>query len=258
MSIVPVEKAGFVSPKAVQEAITDKTQLIAIMAANNETGVKNDIEAIAQIAAAHKIPLLVDGVALCGKEVFTIPRGVTFFVVSSHKIHGPVGAAALFIRKGAKLLPLITGGGQERGLRAGTENVAAIVGFAAAVSILQQEQEAITGHLKLLQSYFESQLEKELPFIQVNGKEADRLASTSNILFRGIDGEELLFALDREKIAASLGSACASGGLTASRVLLAMGLSQQEAISSIRFSFSRMNTLAELQRAIEVICRLKL
>lgn len=253
---LPVGKEGFVKVEALEKAVNDKTRLIITMAANNETGIKNDIAAIAALAERHTIPLMVDAVALFGKERFTMPKGVALLCISGHKFHGVVGAAALFIDKSLKLPPFILGGGQERGLRAGTENLPAIAALAQAVSMLDELLPAAQLHMEQLRNDFEEQLKERLcGFVAINGSESLRVVNTSNVLFKGMDGESLLYSLDRAGVAASLGSACSSGSLEPSPVLLNMGLTLQQASSSLRFSFSRMNSQEETARAIEIICR---
>lgn len=255
-TFVPVGASGAVDPAAIEGAITSATRLIAIMAANNETGVKNDIFAIAAIAERHGIPLVVDAVALVGKESMSIPAGVSALCFSGHKIHAPQGVAAVFIRRTLKpgLVPLITGGGQERGLRGGTENIAAIVAMAKAVELLQQELPAAQSRMKLLRDSLERQLIERFPaVVTVNGGGSQRLVNTSNLAFHGVDGESLLFALDRQGIIVSLGAACASGAIEPSRVLRAMGLPLAVVRSSLRFSLSRMTMQDEVDRTVDVI-----
>lgn len=243
---------GAVRPEQVEEALTSDTKLIAIMAANNETGVKTDIEGIAKIASEADVPLFVDGVALLGKERFQIPEGVSAMCFSGQKIHATQGAGFCFIRRRLKLCPMITGGRQEFGRRSGTENLPGIVGLAEAVAILYDEMDRVVPKIQRLRDRFESTLKEKCSNVVVNG-EGPRVVNTSNLCFTGVDGETLLTALDLEGVAASHGSACSSGALGPSRVLLNMGLSRDRVLSSIRFSFSRFTTEEEIERAIDII-----
>jgi len=241
---------GAVSPQQVLESIRPDTNLIVLMAANSETGVKTDYEAIAEIAATRKIAFVVDGVQLLGKEPFSLPRGVSAISFSAHKIHGPKGIGFTIIRKGFRLAPFISGGNQEFGKRAGTENVAAIAGLAKAIELLS-DQKVYTLKMATLRDHFEKEL-ISLGGVSVNG-EGSRIANTSNLAFEGIEGEVLLLKLDLEGLAASHGSACSTGALEPSRVLLNMGYSKERAGSSVRFSLCRHTEKEEIERAISII-----
>lgn len=247
--------SGAITPQQVVEAISPKTRLIALSAANSETGVKTDIEAIAKIAAARDIFFFVDGVALLGKEQFSIPAGISAMAFSGHKIHGPKGSGVAFIRSPHKIKPLLTGGGQEYGLRSGTENLAAIIGLTKAVELLKDKLPAATEHMRQLRNYFEEKVKEKFPKAHVNGT-GPRLPNTSNIAFPGINGEELLMQLDIAGVAASHGSACSAGALEPSRVLINMGLSRKEAGSSVRFSISRDTTQAEIDHALKILSKI--
>jgi cysteine desulfurase len=241
---------GAISPQQVKNAITPNTKLIALTAANSETGVKTDIEAIAQIAHEHKIFLFVDGVALLGKESFTIPQGVSAMSFSGHKIHGPKGSGLALLRHGHKLEPLFHGGGQEYGMRSGTENMAAIIGFTKAIELIRDKQALITEQMQSLRDYFEKELQTICPLIQINGN-GKRIPNTSNISFPSFSGEDLLIALDQAGIAVSHGSACSSGALEPSRVLINMGIPKKIAASAIRFSLSRNTTKEEIDKTLQ-------
>lgn len=245
---------GAVHPKQVEEAIRPDTQLIALMGANNETGVLTDIEAIAALAQKKGIPFIVDGVAWLGKEQFSLPAGVSAIFFSGHKIYAPKGIGFCICRQGLKLEPLFIGGGQEYQKRAGTENVAAIVALAEAVRLLALEQGEKILKMRRLRDHFEQALMAALPDIIVNG-EGPRISNTSNLSFLGIDGESLLIHLDREGLSASHGSACASGALEPSRILLAMGMPLSQARSSIRFSIGYSTTEEEIDEAIDRIVK---
>ncbi len=246
ITYLPVGTYGAVTPEAVKAAITDKTTLIVLSAANNETGVKTNIEAIGNIALQANIPFIVDGVALLGKEHFTIPPGVSAMVFSGHKIHAPKGIGFIYVRSNFKLEPLLTGGDQEFSKRAGTENLAGILGLAKAVELINP------GKMETLRDYFEDQLKGK---IEINGT-GPRICNTSNLSFTGVDGETLLIGLDQAGIAASHGSACASGALEPSRILQNMGLPRPRVLSSLRFSLSRFTTQQEIDTVIQTLLRL--
>ena len=243
---------GAVHPDAVKNALRPDTRLITLMAVNNETGVKTDIEAIAEIALKAGVPFIVDGVALLGKEHFQIPQGVSAMFFSGHKINGPKGIGFYFCRQGLKLLPLYSGGNQEFHKRAGTENLPGIAALAEAVHILEQEQSQIADQLRKKRDRLEKTLSDQLGGITVNG-EGPRVVNTANLSFEGVDGESLLLNLDLEGISASHGSACSSGALEPSRVILNMGIPLKQARSAIRFSVGRNTTQEEITRAIEII-----
>lgn len=211
---------GAPSAEAVEKAIRPDTKLISLIGANNETGVKVDIEAIALMAEKASIPFMLDAVCLIGKDSFTkIPKGVTFLTCSGHKFHAPKGVAVAIIRESAKLYPYITGGPQEGGLRAGTENVAAIVSFAKALSVVAETLKSSVETMRRLRDHFEASLFAKLRDVEINGY-GQRVCNTSNLRFSGIDGEALLIKLDLLGVSVSHGSACASSALEPSRVLL--------------------------------------
>lgn len=240
---------GQLSPKDLEEAIIPSTRLIVLSGANSETGVKLPLEEFAKIAEEKKIPFVVDGVQLLGKEPFSIPKGVTAMAFSGHKFHGPKGMGLLFCRKKHPLSPLITGGGQEKTLRSGTENMPGIVGFAKAIELLQTELPEANMRMAMLRDRLEEGVQKIYPSTKVNGV-GNRLCNTSNLFFEGVDGEGLLIQLDMQGIAVSMGSACSSGSHEPSRVLLQMGRSRSEAMSSLRFSLSRFTTSEEIDEAL--------
>lgn len=246
---------GAVNPEAVKAAIRPDTLLITLMAVNNETGVKTDFEAIAAIAKAAGIPFVVDGVALMGKELFTMPEGVSAMCFSGHKFHAPQGTGFAFIRSGLKLKPLITGGEQEFGRRPGTENVIGILAMSKAIQLLSDELPLASEKMFYLRDRFENTLQSELPGVYVNG-DGPRTVNVSNLAFEDIDGETLLMALDTAGVAASHGSACSSGALEPSRILLSMGLGQERVRSSLRFSLSRMSTEQEIDQACQILIKI--
>ena len=243
---------GSTRPKDVLSAIQNDTKLIALSAANSETGVKTDFDAIAHIANEKGIFFCVDGVALLGKETFTIPSGVSAMAFSGHKLHAPKGSGLAFIRSPHKLEPLLHGGGQEMGMRCGTENLANITGLTKAIELLREKLPDATTHMAALRDHFETELKKIFPSLQING-EGPRLPNTSNLSFPNVNGEELLMNLDLKGIAASHGSACSSGAHEPSRVLLNMGYPKARAASALRFSLSRLTTPQEIDRTLAVL-----
>ena len=234
-----VELPGVVTPEMLENCDGD---LLVLSAANSETGSLLDLEKIAAWAERKKIPFIVDGVQLLGKVPFTLFPGITAAAFSGHKIHGPKGVGFFFLRSGTKCAPLLRGGHQERGVRGGTENLSGILGLAKAIEIA-------TPLCSDLRDHFESLLSD---ISEING-EHPRLPNTSNLYFPGIDGETLLIHLDLNGIYASHGSACTSGALEPSRVLLSLGYSPERAKSSLRFSLSRFTTKKEITRAAKII-----
>lgn len=249
---VPVDLWGAPLPEQIEKAIQPDTSAIILSAANNETGVKIDLESIAQIAYKRSIPLFIDAVASVGKEPFVLFPGISGVAISAHKFHGPKGVGALFLRAPLKLVPEITGGAQEMGRRAGTENLTGILGLAEALEILKESQDEITKHLLDLRIHFETALFREIPDLLIHGL-GPRISNTTNIAFLGCDGETLLMQLDLAGIAASHGSACSSNSLEPSRVLINMGIDRRTARSSLRFSLSRQTSREEIDHAVQTI-----
>lgn len=239
---------GYIDPEDIRKSITQNTKLIVLSAVNSETGVKNKIQEIAKIAKEFSVFFVVDAVALIGKELFEIPDGVSAMGFSSHKFHGPTGVGFVYLNKSCRITPLLFGGEQEYQMRAGTENLSGIIGMTKAIELLQGKVVEYSAQMTELRNLFESLLIKNIQGIQINGT-GDRISNTSNICFNQVNGENLLINLDLEKIAASHGSACSSGGIEPSRVLLNMGLTPERASSSIRFSLSRYTTQKEIESA---------
>lgn len=255
ITFVPVGEEGSVSPGDIEKAIREDTKLIVVMAVNNETGVINPIDEIAKIAKKYQIPLVVDGVALLGKGDVKVPAGVSAMCFSGHKLHAPAGIGFVVLRAPFKVPPMLVGGPQELGRRAGTENMIGIVGMAKAVEMLQGLLPEAVEKMRGLRDRLENALKEKLKGIVINGT-GERICNTSNIAFEGVDGESLLMNLDQEGIAVSHGSACSSGALEPSRILLSMGLPMSLARASLRFSVSRYNTIEEIDRTVDVLCRL--
>ena len=244
---------GAITPQDLEDAIDETTRMIALSSANNETGVKIPLKEIAEIASKHTLPLIIDAVASLGKEPLFFHEGIFGMVFSSHKIHGPRGVGMVILRSSHKVAPLILGGPQESGRRAGSENLEAIMGFSEAISLLKRDLEKGIAHMEFLKNRLEIALVEHCG-ATINGS-GERVCNTSNLSFPGVDGESLLIALDLENIAVSHGSACSSGALEPSRILQNMGTPMSSVRSSIRLSLSRYTTLEEIDQAIPIICR---
>jgi len=249
----PFPGQGSISVYQVEQALQPNTKMIVLTAANNETGIKTDYLPIAQLAKEKNIPFVLDSVALLGKGPLDLPEGVWAACFSGHKIHGPFGIGLAIVRKTHKLQPLIVGGAQQRGMRAGTENLPAIIGFAKALELLHLHGKKWIAQITDLRHQFEQELTQAIPNIIIHGQNLPRISNTSHIAFPGIDGETLLMTLDLAGLATSHGSACSSGALEPSRVLLNMGLTPSLARSSLRFSLSRFTTPAEIVTSIQII-----
>lgn len=243
--------------KALKEGIEqDRPQLVVLSAANSETGIKIDIEGFSKLAAKCSAPFILDATALVGKEVVKIPKQISGAAFSAHKFHGPQGVGFCVIREDLDLSPQSTGGGQEYARRSGTENVAGIVALAKALEIAQKSTEAFE-RMRGLRDFLEQKILEKCPFARVNGieqnKALDRLVNTSNIAFKGVEGDSLILSLDLAGLSVSLGSACATGTLEVSRVLLNMGIDPVLSRSSLRFSLSRFTTQEEVEKAVDIV-----
>lgn len=247
---------GAASIEEIKNAILPETKLIFIAAVNAETGVKINLKEIAELAQGRGIQFAIDAVALFGKENFSL-NGVAAAIFSGHKFHGPKGVGFCVIKKDLRLEPMLLGGHQEYLLRAGTENLPGVIGLAAAVGLAQEKLPENSAKILYLRNLFERLVLEHFNEAQINGGDRERVVNVSNIAFSKIEGELLLTLLDREGISASLGSACASGSLQPSRVLINMGFSQERAASSIRFSLSRFTTEKEILDTIAVLKRIK-
>lgn len=255
VTYLPAGLWGAVRLEQIEEAIRKETKLIVLSAVNNETGVKIDLEKIANLAKQASIPFVVDGVSLLGKEPFKIHDGISAMAFSGHKLHAPKGIGLAYIRSHFKLDPLFTGGDQEFAKRAGTENLSGILGLAKAVELLKNELPEATQRMQKLRDRLIEGLMEKLGNIVVHGQ-GPRIANTANISFPGAEGESLLMKLDLEGIAVSHGSACSSGALEPSRILRNMGIPADIARSSLRFSLSRFTTQEEIDTCIEIIVKL--
>ena len=254
VTYVEPDPTGMISVNAVAEAIRPDTALISIMHANNEVGTINPIAAMAQFAADRKILFHTDAVQTFGKlsiDIRQIP--VSLLSLSAHKIYGPKGVGALFVRRGVKLQPILFGGHQERERRAGTENVSGIVGLGKAAELMLANQAAESERLRALSENFSQQLQKIFPNATLNGHPESRLPAVLNLSFPGYESTAVLMSLDLQGIAVSNGSACSSGSVEVSHVLRAMKISRERAASALRFSFGKYTTEAEVETTLQAL-----
>ncbi|MSV34702.1 MAG: cysteine desulfurase [Bryobacterales bacterium] len=261
-TLVPVDQRGVVDPEAVRAAIRPDTRLISVMHVNNELGVVQPISEIVRIAREAGVLMHSDGVQAIGKIPVDVGElGVDLYSVSAHKIYGPKGVGALYVRKGSELRPLLYGGPHERKLRAGTENVPAAAGFGRAADWVREAAAAEAVRQGVLRDRLELGILARIDGVHVNGRGALRVGNTSNLRFDGIDSEPLLIALDLKGFAVSSGSACSSGATEPSHVLAAIGLGKVQARSSVRFSLGRSNTVEQvaalIDAVVEVVARLR-
>ncbi len=254
VTYLPVDEFGAVRMDALKDAIRPDTTLISVMAANNEIGTIQPIEAIAKIAHERGILFHTDAVQAIGSIPFDVKAmGIDLLSLSGHKFHAPKGVGALYIRNGLRLQRLIQGGAQERTQRGGTENVASIVGMGEAIERAAKNLDRHNAQLSAVRDRLIDRILSEIPFTRLNGHRTERLPGNCNISFRFIEGESLLLALDLKGIAASSGSACTSGSLDPSHVLLAIGLPHEIAHGSLRLSLSEENTIEEADRVVDAL-----
>jgi cysteine desulfurase len=252
--LVPPIACGVVDMKSLREAINDDTAVVSVMWANNETGVINPIEEIAEICRHRGIPFHCDAVQAAGKLPINLQRlELDYLSLSSHKIHGPKGVGALVIAPTSRFTPMLLGGHQENGRRGGTENVPAIVGFGRAATLAATEMNARATNVRTLRDRLEGMILSQIPGTVINGQGTDRLSNTTNIGFPGADSDTLVSLLDQNGVCVSSGSACLSDTVAPSHVILAMTGSYKSASEAIRFSLSHLNTLAEIDKAVEVL-----
>jgi cysteine desulfurase len=254
VTFVPVNRRGLVDPDDAKRALRQNTKLITIMFANNETGAIQPVAEIGKIADDADIYFHCDAVQAAGKIPIDVSEiGCDLLTISGHKLHGPQGVGALYVRKGTQVTPMLYGGSHERSRRAGTENVPGIVGLGKAAELALAGFE---GGYDLKMAAMRDRLERELLAIEasgLNGEGAPRVPNTTNIYFDGIEGEALVIALDLKGLAVSTGSACSSGALEPSHVLTAMGLSRERAKASIRFSLGKQNTPEDVEFTLKII-----
>jgi cysteine desulfurase len=247
-----VDKLGRLDLNELEHELDNDTALVTIMSANNETGVIFPIEQIAQMVTSRGIVFHTDAVQIVGKVPLNLSASpINLLSLSGHKLHAPKGVGVLYIKKGTRIMPFLLGGHQEGGRRAGTENVAGIIGSGKACELAAQHMKDENTRVKALRDRLEAALLKACPDSQVNGDTRNRLPNTSNISFEYVEGEAILLMLDRFGICASSGSACTSGSLEPSHVLRAMGVPFTAAHGSVRFSLSRYNTEQDVDLVIE-------
>jgi cysteine desulfurase len=256
-TLLPVDQSGILDPARLREAITEDTAIVSVMHANNEIGTIQPIAELAAIAHERGALMHTDAVQSVGKiPVDVAALGVDLLSLSAHKFNGPKGAGALWVKRGTRMQPILTGGKHERGRRAGTENVPAIAGMGAAAADAQARLPAEAQRVGALRDRLEAGILRAVPGTVVNGAPDARVPNTTNIGFDRIEAESLLIALDLEGIAVSTGSACSSGTLEPSHVLRAMGLPAHRTQNSLRFSLGLFSTEEEVDRVIEVLPRL--
>ncbi len=254
VSYVPVDQYGLVDATDVQRAIRPDTAIISIMFANNEVGTVQPITQIGEIARAHKIPFHTDAVQAGGAlELDVKAQNVDLLSLSAHKFYGPKGVGVLYARRGVPFVPTQTGGGHERNRRAGTENVAYIVGLATALELATRELEASNARISELRDRLIAGVLERIPDSQLSGHPTKRLPNNASFLFKYIEGESILLNLDMMGVAASSGSACTSGSLEPSHVLTAMGFPHEIAHGSLRLSLGKENTQDEIEYVLEIL-----
>ena len=254
ISLVPVDDLGRVDPEKVEHLIRPDTILITIMAANNEIGTLQPIAEIGRIAQKHKVLFHTDAVQAVGAIPVDVQQmQVDLLSLSAHKFHGPKGAGALFVRKGLRLVPLMDGGAQEKNRRAGTENLPGIVGLGQAIQLATSNLEQKAERISSLRDQLIRGILDSIPQVRLNGDPVNRLPNNVNISVRFIEGEALLLRLDMAGIAASSGSACTSGSLDPSHVLLAIGLPHEIAHGSLRLTLSDLTTAQEIDQVLHIL-----
>jgi len=251
---VGVDGNGTVRFDEIEEAVSDDTILISVMMANNEVGTIQPFEEIGRLARKRGIAFHTDAVQAGGKlEIDVGKTGASLLVLSAHKMYGPKGIGALYVKRGVRLDPIIRGGGHEKGRRSGTENVPAIVGFGKAAEIMAREQKSGMEKLRRLRDSLEKGILDKVADVRINGAEAPRVPNTSNVSFESVEGESLVLSLDLEGIEVSTGSACSSGAEGPSHVLSAMGIPPFVAQGSLRFSLGLDNTEDDVARVLEIL-----
>jgi cysteine desulfurase len=257
ITYLPVDEYGLIDPQDVKKAITDKTILISVMHASNEVGTIEPVGEIGKIAKEAGIYFHTDAVQTVGHTPVNVDElRVDSLSISAHKLYGPKGVGALYVRKGIKLVSLLHGGEQEKRRRAGTENVPAIVGLGKAIELAGQTMNKEAERLSYLRDKLIKGLVERIDHIRLNGHPRKRLPNNVNVSVDFVEGESMLLNLDLEGICASTGSACSSSSLEPSHVLLALGLSPEQAHGSLRFTFGRENTEEDIERVLEVLPRI--
>ena len=262
VTYLPVDEYGFVTPEQLDAAIRPDTTLVSIMTANNEIGTIEPIAELAAVCKKHGVLFHTDAVQAIGSVKIDVKAmQIDMLSMSGHKFHAPKGIGVLYIRKGVRLQQFMNGGAQERNRRAGTENLASIVGIGKAIEIATADIDAHNKKLSAIRDHMIERILKEIPYTRLNGHPTTRLPGNVNVCFRFIEGESLLMLLDAKGIAGSSGSACTSGSLDPSHVLLAIGLPHEIAHGSLRLSLSEENTMEEadyvVDSLVEIVSRLR-
>ncbi len=254
VDFIPVHSDGIVDLDFIEKNISDKTVLVACMLANNEIGTIEPVKEVVKIAEKYGSYVLTDAVQAVGTLDVSVDKlGVDMLSLSAHKFHGPKGVGLLYMKGKVKSLPLVAGGNQERGKRGGTTNVAGVVGMAVALKKAVSEREINAKYLLELRNAFINRVLSEISDVKLNGDLTNRLANNADFTFSGINGEALLYNLDLQGVCASNGSACSSGTVEPSHVLSAIGLTDEQAKSSLRFTFGKYNTMEEVNDAVEIL-----
>jgi cysteine desulfurase len=253
-TVLPVDRDGLVAPDDLRAAIRPDTVLVSIMYANNEIGTIQPLAELGAICRARGVPFHTDAVQVAGSLALDVNElNVDLLSLAAHKFYGPKGVGALYVRRGTPLLPLIHGGGQERRRRAGTENVAEIVGMATALRLAEERRPDYVARCTTLREQLLEGIRARIPDAHLNGHPTQRLPNNANVAFDGVEGESVLLLLDQHGIAASSGSACTSGALEASHVLLALGLPHDRAIGTVRFTIGQSTTKEEIDYVLDVL-----
>ena len=254
VTYLAVDGKGRVDPLEIRSSIRPDTLLVSVMHSNNEIGTIQPLGDIAEIASEHNIHFHTDAVQAAGKVPLDVNAlGVDLLSIAGHKFHAPKGIGALYVRKGTSLRPLIYGGGHERSRRAGTENVPQIAGLGMAAELAVTQLAERWQNMASLRDYFESKVIEKIPGVSVNGDPDHRIPNTSNLRFEDVEAEAMVITLDLSGVACSTGSACSSGSIEPSHVLLALGHSSEQAFNSIRFSFSRYTTQEEVEEVVNML-----
>jgi len=254
VTYLPVSSDGLVDPTDIKNAITKDTCLVSIMFANNEVGTVQPIKEISKICKEKQIPFHSDAVQAVGKMPIDVrDLELSAMSISSHKLNGPKGIGAIYIKKGIKIEPLILGGGQENGIRSGTENVASIVGFGKACELAKENLQKNIVHLKSLRDSLVSKITSEISHVSFNGNKEKRIPNNAHFTFLGVNGEDLIIKLDENEIAASTGSACSVKIQKASHVLKAMGFSHEQITGSLRLTVGLSNTFEEIDTTVNIL-----
>jgi len=251
-----VDDKGMIDLSQLEAAIRPDTAIVSLMWANNETGVLFPIEEAAEICRKHQTIFHTDAVQAVGKIPINLSTAsIQFLSMSGHKLHAPKGVGALYVNRRARFFPFLIGGGQEEKRRGGTENTASIVALGKAAELAGAYIQEEDRFVRELRDTFEQQALERIPGVTVNGDRERRIPNTTNLSIEGIDSEAILMILDQQGVCCSAGSACTTGALEPSHVLRAMGLSNEQARASLRFSFGRMNTMEEVNRALQILTR---